>query len=497
MSLDFHWEVARRLPLADAALRLLQWTTEEDFLAEVFQRHRGRSYEKSISFPLLVHLISDALLGHRGSAHQTFQQARHEHTLAATVDAAYKKLARVPLSLSLGFFSDAAERLGEVATKAGGAGTAPVAPASPVPSTLASYRVLGFDGKRLKYVAKRLKPLRGLKGNVLGGKLLVVQDLATGQAVAAHAVADGEAGDPPLVPPVLARVRSQKDARPRLWVGDRAFCIFDLMHQLGAAPDDFLVRYNAACGFHPHPQASPQTGVDDAQRAYRDELGWLGGPKHPRRIAVRKITVERPGQAPFVIVTSLQDRTRYPARDLLTLYRRRWGIETMFQQVVQTFELRHLIGSTPQATVFQAMLCLLLYNLTLVIRDYVAHGAQKPPREVSTKLLLDDLVRDLTGWLEVMGVDASLELLKATRKVRPEELRHHLEQTLGGLWTPRWQKAPTRPRPARRGPRAYICGGHTSVDKVLRGQHQEIPLRKQASPKNRANPPPFETPKDV
>ena len=41
------------------------------------------------------------------------------------------------------------------------------------------FQTLGFDGKKLKYVAKKLKPARGLKGNLFGGKLLVVQDLAT------------------------------------------------------------------------------------------------------------------------------------------------------------------------------------------------------------------------------------------------------------------------------------------------------------------------------
>jgi len=488
MSPEFLLEVSRRLPLADAAFRLLQHLTDEDFLDQVFQQHRGRSYQRDISFPILVRLVSDALLGHRGSAHQTFQQAREDETLTATIDAVYKKLARVPLSLSLGFFTDAAERLRSVAPAAG---------VPSLPAAVADFRVLGFDGKKLKYVAKRLKPLRGLKGNVYGGKLLVVQDLATQHAVAVQAVADGEAADTPLVAEALARVRNGNDPRPRLWLGDRAFCVFYLLHDLAAAPDHFLVRYNSACGFHLNSQEQTQTGLDDEQRPYRDEIGWLGGPKHPHRIAVRKITVERDGDEPFVIVTSLRDRERYSARDLLTLYRRRWGIETMFQQVVQTFDLRHLIGSTPQATVFQAVLCLLLYNITLVIRDYVAQGAKKTSSEVSMKLLFDDVVRDLTGWLEVIGADASLDLLEATRLKSAEELRRHLEERLGSVWTNRWTKSPTRKRPAKSGPRAYICGGHTSVDKVLRGVHKEIPFKKAAVPKNRANPPPFETRKDV
>ena len=489
MSSAFDLEACRRLPLADAAFRLLEYATNDDFLNGVFERHRGRSYEDTITFPLLVHLVADALLGHHGSAHQTFRHAQENESLGATVQAVYRKLGRAPIPLSLGLFTEAAARLRAVGSSAR---------VNPLPESLAAFWVLGFDGKKLKYVAKRLQPLRGLKGNIFGGKLLVVQDLATQQAVAVQAVADGEAADNPLVPQAVARVRAMPESRPRLWVGDRAFCDFKLLGLLSADADHFVVRYNSSCGFHPDPNVLARTGKDDENRPYREEWGWLGKPNNRHRVRVRKITVNRAQDEPFVIVTSLEDADRYPARDLLTLYRSRWGIETMFQRVVQTFNLRHLIGGSPEATVFQAMLCLLLYNITVIIRDYVAVGAKQKPKEVSVGLLFDDVVRDLTGWLEVIGVDATLGLLQATRPRGPENLRRYLQKRLGTIWTDRWKKAPTRKRPPKSPPRAYICGGHTSVDKILRGVHKEIPFKPDKNKKSKSNkkPPPFETKKD-
>ena len=488
MSSAFDLEAARRLPLADATFRLLNYAIDEDFLTGVFERHRGRSYESTITFPVLVHLITDALLGRRGpSAHQTFLHAQADETLEAAVQSMYRKLARVPLNLSLGLFADAATRLATVASSA---------TANPLPASLAAFRVLGFDGKKIKYVAQRLKPLRGLKGDLYGGKLLVVQDLATQQAVAAQAVADGEAADNPLVPEAVARVRAMPDNRPRLGVGDRAFCDFKLLGLLSADADHFLVRFNTACGFHSDDSVPKRTGKDDEKRPYQEEWGWLGKPNNPHRIRVRKITVTRDKGDPLICVTSLLDADRYPAIDLLTLYRSRWGIEVLFQRVVQTFDLRHLIGGTPQATVFQAMLCLLLYNITLTIRDYVAIAADQKPKEVSLYLLFDGVVRDLTAWGEVIGTDATLELLRATAIRTPEDLRCYLEKTLGAVWTDRWKKSPTRQR-TKTSPRAYICGGHTSVDKVLRGAHREIPFKpkEKANHKNAKKPPPFETKK--
>jgi hypothetical protein len=79
MHTTFDADVCSRLPLADAAFRLLQHATDARFLTDVFERHRGRSYQGVIEFPLFARLVLDSLLGHRGpSARQTFLHAQQE-----------------------------------------------------------------------------------------------------------------------------------------------------------------------------------------------------------------------------------------------------------------------------------------------------------------------------------------------------------------------------------------------------------------------------------
>lgn len=490
MSSSFDLEAARRLPLADAALRLLDYLTTDEFLQGVFLRHRGRSYENTITFPLFVRLIADALLGHRGSAHQNFLHAQENQTLKTTVQAVYGKLGRVPIQLSLGLFAEAAQRLAELAS---------ATVVHDLPDAVAGFQVLGFDGKKIKYLPQRLTPLRGLRGDFYGGKLLVAQDLSTQQVVAVQAVADGEAADNPLVPAVVRRIRAIPQSRRRLWLGDRAFCDFKLLQLLSADADEFLVRFNTSCGFHPDPSVPQRTGSDDENRPYRQQWGWLGGPNNRYRTRVRQITVQWGKDDPLVLVTSLEDDESYPAAELLTLYRSRWGLEVLFQQVVVTFDLRQLIGGTPQATVFQAILCLLLYNITMTIRNFVAAGAERLAEEVSLELLFEDVVGDLTGWVRVIDADATVDLLRARPFHRPAQLRAYLRKTLGSVWTDRWQKSPKRRRSPPKPARAYVCGGHTSVEKVLRGEHNEIPLVPDKKTKGitRAKPPPAETPKHL
>lgn len=472
MELAFELEAVRRLPLADAALRLLDYALDDDFLDDVYRRHRGRSYEGVIRFTTFVHLIADALVGHRGSAHQTFRAAQDHGTVDASLAALYGKLRRVPIGLSQALFVEASARLAAVA----------VPDANRVPPSLGAFRLLAFDGKKIKHVAKRLRPLRGLNGTVIGGKMLVVQDVGSGRAVAFEATAEGVAADNPLVAGAVAQVRALADKRPRLWIGDRAFCDYQTPALLAEDPDHFVVRYHSKCPFVADPAVPVRTGTDENGRDFRDETGWLGRADNPQRIRVRRLTLARPGDEPIVVITSLLDAQRYPAADLLAAYRLRWGIEAMFLDVTQTFDLRHLIGATPSATVFQAGFCLLLYNVALTVRGYLAEAAKLTPLQVSLKLLFEEVRFDLTAWTQCIGPAATADVLAAVPLSGVDGLKQYLRRIVTGVWQERWRKSKGRPRGPKAPPRAYLKGGFSSVAKIVRGEHVEIPLDRNKPP---------------
>jgi hypothetical protein len=460
----FALEVCQRLPLADAVYQLLDFVTADAFLDDLFARHRGASYQDVITFPLFVHLIADALLQRDASAHHRFQSAHADGTLPASVVALYGKLKRVPLSLSQGFLAETTQRLRTVFAAVG----------DPLPPSLRDFEPFAFDGKKLKFVARRLKPLRGVRGQILGGKLLVVQHLPTGLALAFAADADGETADNPLVAGAVEQLRALYPQRPRLWIGDRLFCDLIQTQQLAAAADHFLLRYQAKVGFHVDAARTPRTGRDHQGLAYREEWGWLGAATDPRRVYVRRLTIERPGQEPVVLVSSLLDADRYPAADLSAAYLRRWGIEKMFQQVTEVFDLRHLIGSTPQATVFQAAFCFLLYNLIQTVRSYIAAAQQRSPETISTKQLFVDVTRQLTAWNELLGIEQTRAALQG-RLPTAEQVQANLRLRLAGVWKARWQKTERKQRRREPTPTQYLKGGHSSVYRILRGQHELSP----------------------
>lgn len=133
MGMEFQREVCERLPLADVVMRLGQFVLSEQHLNEVFETHRTRSYEKVITFPLFVNLIGAALLEHDGSGHQAFTRALKEGQLDASMQAAYRKLQRVPISLSTGFLAETTARPQMVF---------PTEVSFPVPDSLGEFTVI-------------------------------------------------------------------------------------------------------------------------------------------------------------------------------------------------------------------------------------------------------------------------------------------------------------------------------------------------------------------
>jgi hypothetical protein len=218
--------------------------------------------------------------------------------------------------------------------------------------------------------------------------------------------------------------------------------------------------------FHRDDRWETVVGTDRRGLSYREDWGWIGSEGDPRRRYVRRIHLERPGEEEDVILlTDLLDPDEYPADDLLEVYLRRWGIEQMFQKVTEVFHLHTLIGSTPQATVFQASFCFLLYNMLQVIRAYVAEGQQMEVKKISLENLFYDVQRQLIAWNQVLTAEATITLLSTTWTMA--QVANRLRQLLHGQWSECWRKAPSNTHRAPPKNTDYLKGGHTSVYRLM------------------------------
>jgi len=451
----FERELMRRSPLAACALEISGFIFDDELLGDIFQRHRGRCYEDVLVFGDFLRLMRDALLRHGGSAHKLFIELESRHEQPVDESNFYRKLSRMPVAVSRALLRECTQRLGEL---------------MPASRSLAvcfdRFKVIIGDGKKIKDATKRLKPTRGYSGKLLGAKALVAVDARSGMAIAMSDSLDGMTNDVPLVPELMEQLR-QTIPGPILSVWDRQFDDVRTLGRLSQRPGDaFLVRMKQS-----HTTWVRESCVeshDALGRRVLDEIGMLGKGRHAMRVRRIKLFREA-GEEDVELLTNLSDRDEFPACQLLDLYKVRWAIEQVFQQVTETFSLSHLIGSAPKAALLQFSFCLLLYNLMQVVKAYVAQDGGVLPSVVSMFYLFEDVRQELLSWAYHTDGSWPRSRHDATSLCR------HLRELLKGSWNAiKYTKASDRkPRPKAPPPRR-LHGGHTSVLRLLEGRAKVV-----------------------
>lgn len=445
-----------KMPLVEAAWLLWDKVLPASELDAFYDSHRERCYQRSFTFANLVYLVNDALCQHGGRARPMLDQHESSEHCPASEQAFYGKLRRMPIALSEAFLAEGSNRLRPWLAKH---------PYAEVPPSLRDFRILIMDGKAFKHAAKRLKPVRDRAGRGLGGKALVAMELSTGLLVGMAADPDAHANEAKLVPQLLPALRKQMPAGINLWVADQQFGDLAQVRRCTEQGDHCVLRLHPKSRFSPDATQPVRQGVDAQGRAWIDETGELHSTRQGT-MTTRRITLQRADQKPLEIITDLLDAEQYPANDLLELYRQRWGIEQVFQKVSEVFHLKHLIGSAPQAIIFQGALCMMLYNLLQVLRGLVAETQDRPAATISTFQLLEDLKRGLVTLYYLARPDPIIEAIRQ-RVATITDLRAYLHERLSQAWTDRWNKSPPKKRHTKPIKHKRGTGGHFSIHRVL------------------------------
>lgn len=474
---DFKQELMQRSPLAASVLETCDFIFDDAFLQSIWETHRGRCYQDVLKFQEFLRLMRDALVNQGGSAHRVFVDLERDGEQPCDESNFYRKLARTPVMLSRALLRDGTQRLRQLLPES-------AEPAVELPACFAGYTLVVGDGKKIKDAAKRLAPTRGYRGKLLGAKTLVALDLRSGMALAMSDSLDGMTNDVPLVPELMTQLH-QVVAGPMLSVWDRQFDDVATMRRFCQRDGDaFVVRAKQQDAIFI--VESTVESTDEQGRQVLDEIGTLG--QGDKQMRLRRITLvrsdgneknggvkakknkrggtkENAEEDDVVLLSNLPDRNACFAADLLALYKRRWGIEQVFQQVTETFSLSHLIGSSPKATLLQFGYCLLLYNLMQLIRIYVARDGQVLAGVVSMFYLFNDVRKELSAWAyHTDGVWP-----RTWRDA--QQMRDRLAELLKGSWHPvAYKKASDRKPRKKPKPKPLLRGGHSSVQRILQGK---------------------------
>jgi IS4 transposase len=201
---------------------------------------------------------------------------------------------------------------------------------------------------------------------------------------------DGHAQERSLLDQILAKVAA-KD----LWIADRNLCTTDFLFGIAGRGGFFAIRQHAstlhwefvgkrrACGRIETGQVFEQT-IRATNEA--DEILIL------RRITVLLDQPTRDGETELHILTNV------PAKDaraevIADLYRRRWTIETAFQELEASLNSEVNTLGYPKAALFAFCVALVAYNVLSTVKGALrsVHGEEKVADEVSGYYVADEI----------------------------------------------------------------------------------------------------------
>lgn len=139
-------------------------------------------------------------------------------------------------------------------------------------------------------------------------------------------------------------------------------------------------------------------------------------PTLPKTWVVRAVAYQRKGFRPQMLLTSLLDAKKYPAKEIIALYHERWELENGFDEIkTEMLDREETIRSKSPAAVEQELWGILLaYNLVRLEMARVAEEAGVSPLRISFVGALR-LVTDEWLWMAVTSPGAIPKRLRQLR----------------------------------------------------------------------------------
>ena len=436
-------------PICVMARAVLENMLNPKRLDELFARTAQRQYQRDLLFSTLVELMSEVTLKIQPSVHAAYQSRGEEiETSAAAV---YKKLGGVETCVSAELVRDSARQ----ATAVIDALDARLEP------WLKGYRCRLLDGNHLAATEHRLAELRTTWSGALPGRALVVLDpermLATNVVLTEH----GHASERSLLDEVIGMV-----APCDLWIADRNFCTLKLLFEIPRRLGFFVIRHHGSLQGELIGKRRC-LGKSTTGSVYEQELRIID-PDSGATSSVRRITVElneptRDKEWELHLLSNL------PAQDadalqVAELYRKRWTIETAFQEITLNLGCEISTLGYPPAALFAFSLALLAYNAVSVLKASLraVHGENKVQEEVSGYYLALEIRQASDG----MAVAIADELWEPLRGLAPKPMAYWLRHVAKNIDLSRYRKhprGPKKPPPKRK----FTNGGHVSTAKLI------------------------------
>lgn len=439
-------------PIPVMARGLLENTLSPRFVDELFENTADLQYTRTLLFSSIVDLMGLVVNRIRPAVNAAYK-ARAQ-TIGVSIKSVYNKLDNVEPGISAALVRAVAQRLETVVATMGGA----------LPPLVPGYRVKILDGNHLASTEHRIKELRTVAAGALPGHALVVFDPALMLVVDVVLCEDGHAQERSLLDQVLPTVRSQD-----VWIGDRNFCTTGFLFGIARREGFFAVRRHAATLHWELTGKRRSRGRIDTGEVFEQAMR-LTNPDTDEILVVRRVSVvldapTRDGDRELHVLTNLpaQDAA---AKTIAELYRKRWTIETAFQEMAATLNGEVNTLGYPKAALFAFCVALVSYNMMSVLKAALraVHGTETVQEKISGYYLADEITMTHRGMMIAIPEDEWVIFHDLT-PVRMGEVLVVLAKNVRLALYTKQPRGPKKPQPKRQ-IEANIK--HVSTAKILK-----------------------------
>jgi len=413
---------AMQSPVCVMARATMENVLAPERLDGLFARTAVRQRPSELLFSAVADLMGLVVCRIRPSMHAAFQAG----DLGVTIKALYDKVKRIEPAVSRAMVRDTAQRMAQIVRQMGGQ----------LPELLPGWRAKILDGNHLHRSQRRLKVLRSKNVAPLPGLSLVVLDPALMLAVDVFPCTDGHAQERSSLPQVLETVEAAD-----LWIADRNFCTTGFLSGIAERNACFIIRQHAGIVSYELLGKAQKIGRAATGMAYEQPMHIQrsdGPPLVVRRVTLRLDEPTDNGDDEIHVLTNLP--ASITATTVADVYRKRWTVESAFQEMEAYLDGEVETLGYPQAALFAFCLALVSYNILSVLKAALraAHGAEKIQAEVSGYYLADEVAGTWRGmgivlppeyWSERFGHETpsamAMFLIRMAKRVRLDAFRKH------------------------------------------------------------------------
>jgi IS4 transposase len=422
----------QRAPVCVMLRAMLENVFAAERLDRLFEQTAELQENKTLLFSVVADIMGLVALKIKPSVHAAYQARQAE--IGVTAKAVYDKLQRTEPCVSRMMVRDSGARLRDVLSKL------KVQPRELVPG----YRVKIADGNHLRRTERRLSELRVLNAAPLPGHCLVVLDPQARLMIDVFPCEDGHAQERTLLPALLETVM-----RNDLWIMDRNLCTMQVLLGIKQKRACFIVREHGGSLRSQLIGKRKKIGRSDTGMVYEQGMQLLDTDGNVL-LTLRRVTVEldeptRDGEHEIHILTNLPQRIT--ALRVAELYRKRWNIETAFQELAANFAGEIETLGYPRAALFAFCMALVSFNMLSVIRSVLTARAEDSGMEVSIYYLCDEIAHAYRGLDLILN---PADWTKAYAGLTVTQLARALERIASGVDLSRYRKhsrGPKKPPP--------------------------------------------------